>query len=257
MLADVSNTMEWEFSARKGLAFIAVQESRPADALKELERCLELNPEPDGDFANLLAGVYFRLGDHDKALIWYEKALDAPAPSDPAYANLCYLLQTAGQWKKLLSIADTAFSIYPEESAFGFYKAEALARLDYPSEAASLLGKLSQSSQEAAFRSAYELAVLYHSQGNKLASKYASEFVKAVAYQRRPTVRDECMAIGKLAIDLGDNALAIEALHQVLRMKPSEVAAHKLLAACYSELDQHDRSEEHLTLARQFGGFVE
>lgn len=257
LLTDVSKAKEWEFSARKGLAFIAVQESRPADAIKELERCLELNPEPNGDFANLLAGVYFRLGDYAKAIAWYEKAANDANPSEQAYPNLCHLLHSAKQWEKLLFVSDKAFSLYPEKSAFGFYKAEALTRLNRLSEAVSLLKELGQTSEEAAFRASYELAMLYHAKGEPLAATHAKNFIRAVAHQRQPTVQDECMNIGKMAMEIGDNNLAVEAFRQVLRIKPSDVVAHKLLAACYQELGQPDRSQEHLTLARQFGGGAE
>lgn len=258
VLLEVSKTKEWEFSARKGLAYIAVQESRPMDALKELERCLQLNSEPDGDFSNLLGGVYFRLGDHASAVAWYERAVNTANPSGQAYPNLCYLLQAAEQWGKLLSISDKALSLYPQDSVFGFYKAEALARLGQKSEAISLLKELSQTSEEAEFRSSYELAKLYRDQKDKLAATmYARQFVQKVAIQRQPAVKEECMNIGKLALEFDETALASEAFQQVLRIKPSDVAAHDLLAACYKQLGQEERSQDHQTLARQFGGAVE
>lgn len=257
LLLEVCKTKEWEFSARKGLAVIAVQDSRPAEALKELKRCLQLNPEPDGDFTNLLAGVYFRLGDHAKALAWYEKAIGDSNPSDQAFPNLCFLLHSTEQWKKLASVSDKAYSLYPKNSAFGFYKAEALARLNHSSQAISVLKELNQTSAEAAFRSAYELAMLYRSQKEKsAATRYARQFVQAVAIQRQPALQDECMDIGRMALGFGDNGLAAEAFEQVLRVKPSHIPAHKSLAACYEKLGRQDLSQEHLTLARQFGDEV-
>lgn len=258
LLTDASRTKEWEFSARKGLAFIAVQESRPADALAELERCLKLNPEPDGNFANLLAGVYFRLGDHSKAAVWYEKAVDDSHSSERAYPNLCHLFHSTEHWEKLLSVSDKAFSLYPNNPGFGFYKAEALARLNRTSEAISLLKELSRTSESSAFRSCYELAMLYRLQEEKLdAAAYAGQFIQAVRIQRQPAVRNECMNIGNMALEFGDHDLAAQAFQQVLRMKPSDVTAHKLLAVCYKQLGQPDRSQEHLILARQFGGDIE
>jgi len=258
LLAEVSKEKELEFSARKGLAFVAVQESRPQDAIKDLERCLEINLQPDGDFANQLAGVYFRLGDRAKAEDWYERAVSGSAPSEQAYPNLCHLLHSSGQWAKLLSVSDRAFSLYPKNSTFGFYKAQALAHLNRSEDAIQLFKQLGQTSEEAAFQSSYELAKLYHSQQEKTtATRYARQFVRTVASQRQSRLRDECMEIGNLALESGDNELAAEAFQQVLRTKPSDVAAHKLLAACYNNLGQQVRSQEHLTLAKQFGGDAE
>lgn len=258
LFGQVVGDKQWEFSARKGLAFIAVQEARPDDALKELERCLEINPQPDGDFANLLAGVYFRLSDPSKAVEWYEIAVAVPAPSDQAYPNLCYLLYTAGQWDKLLFFSSKAFDIHPKNASFGFYKAQALTHLNRSEAAIELFTQLGQISEEAAFRSSYELATLYRSKNEKVAAtRYASQFVRTVAIQRQPAMRDECMEVGNLAVQFGDNRLAAEAFQQVLRAKPSDVTAHKRLADCYRNLGQPDLSQKHLILARQFGGDVE
>lgn len=233
LLAEVSKEKELEFSARKGLAFVAVQESRPQDAIKDLERCLEINLQPDGDFANQLAGVYFRLGDRAKAEDWYERAVSGSAPSEQAYPNLCHLLHSSGQWEKLLSVSDRAFALHPKNSTFGFYKAQALAHLNRSEDAIQLFKQLGQTSEEAAFQSSYELAKLYHSKQEKTtATRYARQFVRTVASQRQSRLRDECMEIGNLALESGDNELAAEAFHKSCepsRRMPSPTSCWRLV----------------------------
>lgn len=247
-----------EFSARRGLAYIAVQQGRLDSALVHLQKCLQLNPQSDGDFANLLAGVYFRLNDQEKATEWYFRALKSPSLSTQAYPNLCFLLSSTGQWDKLLTVATEGGNFYAKDTSFGFYKTQALTNLNRTAEAISTLQTLSAVSKDAAFRASYELALIYGRHGERSAFVHnAQKFLQSVLLQKRSIHQQECMEITNLALKLEDHCLAAGALVQVLRAKPSDVVAHKLLALCYQNMGQPQKRNEHLVLAKQFGGEIE
>ena len=247
-----------EFSSRKGLAFIALKENRLDAALEDLNRCLEINAQPDGDFDNLLAGIYFRKGQRDKAISWYLRALATTPPSKDAYPNLCYLLSVSENWSQLLTISISALKAFSGNIDFQFYEAQALRHLDHTEEAIVLLKKLSTSSPEAEFRASYELSLLYADEKNrKLSLKYAQNFVYTVAIQPQTKLRKECLAVGNLALNFNDYKIASQGFEQVLRVEPSSVVAHKQLAICYQKMGFAKQATEQEILAKEFGGNVQ
>lgn len=111
------------------------------------------------------------------------------------------------------------------------------------------------SSKKEEFRVSYELALLYEKQGNdKAALQNAKRFLKILSSQPRPQLRQECVDIANVALECENYDVAAQALQQVLRIKPSDVDAHKLLASCYEHTGQIEKKTEQLILAKQFGG---
>jgi tetratricopeptide (TPR) repeat protein len=130
-----------------------------------------------------------------------------------------------------------------------------LAGLGLYKEADERLQLLYRTSEKAAFRASFELAILYGHQAKVApAIHYSRQFLDIIARQNPPRCRNECMEIGNLALRLGDSRSAAEAFEQALRAKPSDVAVHKLLAICYKNLGRSELSREQLILAGQFGG---
>ena len=244
-----------EFSARKGLADVAIQQGQFEEALVELEKSLQLNHNPDSDFANLLGGVYFRMGNNEYAMSWYLYALQGDNPSSNTRNNVCFLLSSTKQWEKLLQFTGDALTKAPSDIDLYFSRAEALVQLSRYTEAIECLNGLTTESPDVQCRLCYELATLYGKCYDREACiSHIQQFLKIVAQQEQPTLDEQCRVMAELAIKYEDYPLALQALVQTVQIKPSDVTAHKLLAHCYECMGQPEKYIQELLLAKQFGG---
>jgi transcriptional regulator NrdR family protein len=70
---------------------------------------------------------------------------------------------------------------------------------------------------------------------------------------RNPELLEQTRNIARLAEKFSNIEMEMEALHLVLRMKPSDTVAHLRLASCYRNKGEMEKSAEHLLLAKEFG----
>jgi len=254
---EIGTNPQYAFNAHKGLGYILVKLGSLQPALEQLTTCVKIDPQPDSDFCNLLAGVYYRLGKNPEARTWYEKAVNNPKPVAEAYSNLCTLLETEGAWSELLENATKGQATLPNNHEFAFFQAEALEKLGHPQEAIPVLEKLKGLDAASQFRADYELAVLSADSGHLSdAQGFAHDYLGVIKSNPDSKFLDQTRRIAQLVTEAQDYSLAKEAWQTVVRMKPSDTEAHLRLADCYQQLGKPAERKEELTLARQFGADV-
>lgn len=255
LLTDAMAEKQLEFSARKGLAYIAIQEGRPDIAVEHLNKCLAINAGVDGDFANLLAGAYFRLGNNEAAADWYLKAVNNARPCPQAYGNLCFLLSSREKWDELAAFTSECLKRDPANTDVGFYEEQALIHLERVPDAIALLNKLSSLSESARCRASYELASIYERQDDKNnAVDNVKIFLRLTSNRADAAMKEQFMRTAQIALKFKDFDTACHVLDQVVRVCPSCAEAHKLLAVCYQNLGRIDEMNEQFVLLKQFGG---
>ncbi|MDD2709969.1 MAG: tetratricopeptide repeat protein [Verrucomicrobiae bacterium] len=244
-----------KYDARKGLAWALVRLDQPAEAIPHLLKCVDLRQPVETDLANLLAGAYFRAGQKSEALKWYRQAVQGVRPSQEAALNLAGLLREANDWNDLLTVADTGIRHWPEQIDFYFERTGALWRLCQQQESIKALNALRQHPNAPSSRIDYELAWRSAERGERDAfDRQAKQLFQALRQKPNPLLKQEMIRISKTAVELKLYRLAVDGFNLVLACEPSNIEAHRLLAACYEALGNGRKRDEHSQLAKEFGG---
>lgn len=98
--------------ARANLALVLYRQNRPADAIAELNRVVEEEPDNPGH-ANLQAAALGRIGEFDEAITLYERVL-AQAPNQPrVWMSFGHMLKTVGRLDEGIAAYRQAIELMP------------------------------------------------------------------------------------------------------------------------------------------------
>lgn len=98
--------------ARANLALVLYRQNRPADAIAELNRVVEEEPDNPGH-ANLQAAALGRIGEFDEAIKLYERVLDQ-APNQPrVWMSFGHMLKTVGRLEDGVAAYRKAIEMMP------------------------------------------------------------------------------------------------------------------------------------------------
>ncbi|MFN5820835.1 MAG: tetratricopeptide repeat protein, partial [Novosphingobium sp.] len=98
--------------ARANLALVLYRQNRPADAIAELNRVTEEEPDNPGH-ANLQAAALGRIGEFDEAIVLYERVL-AQAPGQPrVWMSFGHMLKTVGRLDDGIAAYRKAIELMP------------------------------------------------------------------------------------------------------------------------------------------------
>lgn len=99
-------------AARANLALVLYRQNRPAEAIAELNRVLEEEPDNPGH-ANLQAAALGRIGEFDEAIQLYERVL-AQAPNQPrVWMSFGHMLKTVGRLADGIAAYRRAIELMP------------------------------------------------------------------------------------------------------------------------------------------------
>ncbi|MBY0495353.1 MAG: tetratricopeptide repeat protein [Cyanobacteria bacterium] len=174
------------------LGFALLQASRYTEAAAAFADMVRVAPDNFVGYQQLGAAYQF-LGDHDRALENYRKAI-AIRPSAPAYSNIGALLHQQGDFAGAVAAYQQAIKIRPNSAATHRNLGDALRRLDRAAEA-------SRAYQEAVRLGEVDLEVNAQDVGN-------------------------LSALAVFHAKVGNNVRARELIADALRRAPSNAAVH-------------------------------
>lgn len=126
---DNNRELDPEYQYEK--AVVAYRYGLPEEALKYLQRTLELDPEHSAAY-NLMGLIYFEEGNLSQAIGYYQKALELNPQLAEAYYGLGRAYEELGQRDKALEAYQQSYQLKPtSEAAFSWAKSLYLSkRLD-------------------------------------------------------------------------------------------------------------------------------
>lgn len=98
--------------ARANLALVLYRQNRPADAIAELNRVVEEEPDNPGH-ANLQAAALGRIGEFDEAITLYERVLQQATNQPRVWMSFGHMLKTVGRLEDGIAAYRKAIELMP------------------------------------------------------------------------------------------------------------------------------------------------
>lgn len=224
---------------------LALQQSRPADAVPLLERAIELDATQPGFHLNLGNALRARARLHE-AIQAYQRALALDAGMAPAHNNLGNALRDLGSWVEAATAYQRALALDPRFFGAAANLAQVLARQPERPRAEVLAAyDRALALADATGVRTPDVANLHNGRGNVMQADGRTEDAIA-CYQRAvsidPGFAEAHLNLGRALARNLQIEEAIEPLRRALALRSSDLSIYKQLALALRRLRRNDEA---------------